>query len=80
MSVSVYAASIYSKNDDIVKNLFSVSSDAYNIEVERFITFVQHHPPVIIGMGMFKVTKSMVLQIATTLIMYELVLAQYKDL
>ncbi|CAG9768447.1 unnamed protein product [Ceutorhynchus assimilis] len=77
--VIFFASVIDVKNQEIVCNLFSVSSEMYNTEIERFITSIQVSPPIISGAKLFEIKKSLLLKIASSIIVYELVIMKFKS-
>ncbi|XP_030761258.1 gustatory receptor for sugar taste 64a-like [Sitophilus oryzae] len=77
--VTWFAASIDSESQEVTKRLFSVPSDIYNVEVDRFVLNMTVSPPALSGLKMFKVTKSLILKIATSVIVYELVVIKFQN-
>ncbi|XP_030761257.1 gustatory receptor for sugar taste 64a-like [Sitophilus oryzae] len=77
--VNWFTASIDSDSEEVTKTLLSVPSDIYNEEVDRFVLCMAVSPPAFSGLKMFKVTKSLILKIATSVIVYELVVIKFQS-
>ncbi|KAL1497152.1 hypothetical protein ABEB36_008158 [Hypothenemus hampei] len=76
MTVTICASTIDLKNKDIMFKLFAVSSDIYNIEIERFIMHIHVFPPTITA-KLFEMKRSLVFKIASSIIIYELVIIKF---
>lgn len=69
-------AGINDESKKPIKILRSVSSDSWNTETQRFINEVTVKNIALTGMGLFSVTRKMILSVIGTIITYELVLYQ----
>ncbi|XP_066253876.1 gustatory receptor for sugar taste 64e-like [Euwallacea similis] len=76
--VIFFASSIDLKSQDIAMKLFETPSEVYNIEIERFISNLKMSPPIITGAKIFKIQKSLLLKIASSIIIYELVIIKFQ--
>ncbi|XP_066138476.1 gustatory receptor for sugar taste 64a-like isoform X3 [Euwallacea fornicatus] len=76
--VIFFASFIDLKSQDIALKLFETPSEVYNIEIERFISNLKTSPPIITGAKIFKVQKSLLLKIASSIIIYELVIMKFQ--
>ncbi|KAJ3654541.1 hypothetical protein Zmor_013720 [Zophobas morio] len=77
--VTLYGASVNSESKKVLPLLFSVSSKAYNKEVDRLIDQVIKNRIVISVKNFFKITKTLILQLAGAVVTYELVLIQFNS-
>ncbi|XP_031336347.1 gustatory receptor for sugar taste 64f-like [Photinus pyralis] len=77
-AVSLYAASVNEEGRAAMKILFCVSSEAYNVEVERLLYKIHIDPPIFTGKRLFYLKKPLILNIAVAIVAYELVLIQFK--
>ncbi|KAH1014070.1 hypothetical protein HUJ04_002965 [Dendroctonus ponderosae] len=75
--VSFIGGSINSENENLIDLLTSVPSNMYNKEVERFLNHVASREMILTGGNYFKITRSLILQIANALVTYELVIIQF---
>ncbi|XP_048520674.1 uncharacterized protein LOC109539949 [Dendroctonus ponderosae] len=75
--VSFIGGSINSENENLIDLLTSVPSNMYNKEVERFLNHVASREMILTGGNYFKITRSLILQIANALVTYELVSIQF---
>ncbi|XP_060517071.1 gustatory receptor for sugar taste 64f-like [Cylas formicarius] len=76
-SVCIFGGGVYDEKAEIAKVLTSVPSSVYNIEVERFITHLATCEMVLTGKNFFRITRNLILQIASAIVSYELVLIQF---
>ncbi|KAF7272882.1 hypothetical protein GWI33_014360 [Rhynchophorus ferrugineus] len=79
VSVTWFTASVDTESQEIATLLFSVPSQIYNHEVERFVMNSTLTPPILSGFKVFYLRKSLILKIATSIIVYELVLLQFQN-
>ncbi|XP_075236776.1 gustatory receptor for sugar taste 64f-like [Lycorma delicatula] len=76
-AVSLFAATIYDESKKPVSVLFSVPSECYCIEVQRFLTQVTTDDLALTGYRFFSVTRTLMLTVAGTIVTYEIVLVQF---
>lgn len=77
--VSVYGATIYDESKALLPILNSVSTELYNIEVQRLIVEIHIDGGVLTGHNFFRLTRGLVLNVAAAIITYELVLIQFNQ-
>ncbi|KAK5638247.1 hypothetical protein RI129_012542 [Pyrocoelia pectoralis] len=76
LCVCLYGAWIGEESQRPLLSLNSVSSNAYSVEIRRFILHICFNPPSLSGKHFFFITRGLVLSIAGTIMTYELVLIQ----
>ncbi|XP_060810407.1 gustatory receptor 5a for trehalose isoform X3 [Amyelois transitella] len=77
LSVSLIASKVHSASKEPANALYDVPSDAYCIEVQRFLNQIHGDTVALSGIHFFNVTRGLVLTIAGTIVTYELVLMQF---
>nr|AUD08731.1 gustatory receptor 11 [Nilaparvata lugens] len=76
-TVSLFAAHIFDESKRPVSVLFSVPSECYCTEVQRFLTQVTSDNLALTGCRFFSVTRTLMLTVAGTIVTYEIVLVQF---
>nr|WJJ63345.1 gustatory receptor 5 [Pachyrhinus yasumatsui] len=77
--VCYFGGAPFTETMAIVKALNSVDASAYNIEVQRFITYIDTTEMIFTGMDFFKITQNLILKIASAIMAYELVMSQINE-
>ncbi|XP_044750450.1 gustatory receptor for sugar taste 64f [Coccinella septempunctata] len=77
--VCFYGASIQEESQNLINNLVTTPSNLYNEEVERFIVQVSTSPMILSGSKYFRITRSLILKIAGSIVTYELVMIQFSE-
>nr|XP_023022940.1 gustatory receptor for sugar taste 64f-like [Leptinotarsa decemlineata] len=75
--VIIYGSGVHDEWMDIRQIIHNVSTSAFNIEVERFISNISSYELVLSGKNFFGIRRGLILQIAGTIVTYELVLIQF---
>ncbi|XP_050303721.1 gustatory receptor for sugar taste 64f-like [Anthonomus grandis grandis] len=75
--LTIYFSSVDLTCQNIVGYLFNVPSHIYNIEVERFIVCIKQSSPVLSGLKLYTVRRSLILKMASVVVVYELVLVTF---
>ncbi|XP_050307283.1 gustatory receptor for sugar taste 64e-like [Anthonomus grandis grandis] len=76
ISVSLHASSINDASKRPALYLNNVPSKGYNLEIKRLLTQISFDTVVLSGCKMFKITRGLILSIATAIVTYELLLIQ----
>ncbi|CAG2069272.1 unnamed protein product, partial [Timema podura] len=63
VSVSLFAASIYDETKEPKAILYSVPSESFNVEVQRFLQQVTFDDVVLTGLNFFSITRSLLLTV-----------------
>ncbi|XP_030761276.1 uncharacterized protein LOC115886322 [Sitophilus oryzae] len=77
--VCFFGGGVYEEHGEIVKVLTAVPSSAYNMEVERFVSHLTTSEIVLTGRHFFKITRNLILKVASAVVTYELVLIQFNS-
>ncbi|XP_031343099.1 gustatory receptor for sugar taste 64f-like [Photinus pyralis] len=77
-AVALFAASVNEEGSATLKHLFNVSTEAYNVEVEKLLQQIYVDPPLITGKRFFYLKKPLIMHIAVAIVSYELILIQFK--
>ncbi|XP_050518353.1 gustatory receptor 5a for trehalose-like [Diabrotica virgifera virgifera] len=75
--VIIFGSGIHDEWQETSQILQTVSSSAYNVELERFIKTVTTYELALSGKNFFSVRRQLILQIAGTIVTYELVIIQF---
>ncbi|KAF5283939.1 hypothetical protein FQR65_LT13700 [Abscondita terminalis] len=73
----LHGSNVVEESVKIKLNLLSVSSEAYNSEIEKLICTIHFVPPVLSGKRFFYLTRPLILRIAMAIATYELILIQF---
>ncbi|RZC39787.1 Trehalose recp and/or 7tm 7 domain containing protein [Asbolus verrucosus] len=76
VAVTLYASNINDESKKSMSYLFSLNSNTYNSEIERFAYQIHCQPVALTGHDFFKITRGLLFSMAGAIVTYELFLVQ----
>ncbi|XP_063709045.1 gustatory receptor for sugar taste 64e-like [Culicoides brevitarsis] len=77
--LSLSAAQINDESKKILPFMRKLPTSMWNIDIERFLEHLTNETIALTGMNFFALTRSLILKIVSTIVTYELVLFQFKE-
>ncbi|XP_066253804.1 gustatory receptor 5a for trehalose-like [Euwallacea similis] len=75
--VTLSGAFVLDEDEEILETLLSVPSEIYNQEVQRFVYHAASREIVLTGLNFFNVSRSLLLRVVSSILIYELVIIQF---